>query len=61
MIIKPSPGVRVRCPVTGQHLPDAEVEVSDADSYWMRRLQDGDVVLVVEPVSPDVKSKQTKE
>jgi hypothetical protein len=61
MRVKPAPGVKVRHPISRQHIPDSGIDVSDADSFWIRRLIDGDVVLVVEPVSPNVKSKQIKE
>lgn len=49
MFVKPSPGVRVRDPVTKLHIPAAGVEVPES-SYWIRRLRSGDVVVAVAPV-----------
>jgi hypothetical protein len=52
MFVKPAPGRKVRSPLSKQHIPETGVEVPDTDTYWVRRLQDGDVV-EVKPV-PDV-------
>lgn len=38
----PSPGLRVVNPATGQPLPAEGAEV-ERDTYWIRRLNDGDV------------------
>lgn len=46
MFVKPAPGVKVRDPRTKQHLIDAGVDVPDGDTYWLRRIADGDVVEV---------------
>lgn len=40
--LKPAPGLKVRMP-NGNHLPDGGAEV-ELNSYWLRRLNDGDVV-----------------
>lgn len=50
MIVKPAKGIKVRDPVSRQHIPESGVEVSDVDTYWARRLRCGDVV-VVPPVA----------
>lgn len=59
MFVKPAAGRRVRDPRSKIPLPDSGAEVSDSDSYWVRRLQDGDVVLVV-PSQPTKKATTTK-
>lgn len=46
MIVKPAPGMQVRDPRSRLHIPEIGVEVSAADTYWARRLADGDVVEV---------------
>lgn len=54
MFIKPArPEVHVRDPRTKQHLPAEGLEVPESSpwlSYWIRRLNDGDVVLSAPPV-----------
>lgn len=47
LLIKPRAGVQVRDPVTLQHVPETGIEVEDTDTYWARRLADGDMVPVV--------------
>lgn len=42
MKIYPVPGRLVRDPVTGREVTQA-TEVPDNDSFWIRRLADGDV------------------
>lgn len=59
MLVKPAPGLKVRDPKTKQHIPDAGIEVSETDTYWARRLVDGDVV-EVKPAAP-AKITQAKE
>lgn len=47
--IKPSPGAKVRDPVTTQHLTDGEDgngELKPRSSYWIRRVKEGVVVIV---------------
>lgn len=47
MFIKPAHvNIRVRDPRTKLHIPAEGVQVPDDDSYWVRRLRSGDVVLV---------------
>ncbi|EKN5072692.1 TPA: DUF2635 domain-containing protein [Yersinia enterocolitica] len=43
MIVKPVTGRTVRDPVKGTFLPESGSEVPD-NSFWRRRLNDGDVV-----------------
>ncbi len=52
MFVKPAPGLKVRDPKTKQHLPESGAEVPDSDSYWVRRLRDGDVVRATPTTSP---------
>lgn len=48
MFVKPSPGIKVRDPISLLHLPEAGAEVPES-SYWIRRLRSGDVVAVDAP------------
>jgi hypothetical protein len=59
MLVKPAPGLKVRDPQSKQHIPETGIEVSETDSYWARRLLDGDVV-EVKPVTA-AKSPKGKE
>lgn len=45
MFVKPKDGLSVRCPVRGEALPKEGAEVPD-NTFWRRRLKDGDVNLV---------------
>ncbi|ELN0130425.1 DUF2635 domain-containing protein [Raoultella planticola] len=45
MFVKPKDGISVRCPVRGEALPAEGAEVPD-NTFWRRRLKDGDVSLV---------------
>ncbi|XTZ40070.1 DUF2635 domain-containing protein [Salmonella enterica] len=45
MFVKPKAGVSVRCPVRGEALPKEGARVPD-NTFWRRRLRDGDVELV---------------
>lgn len=47
LFVKPGPGLRVRMPGphTAGHLPPEGAEVPD-DTYWHRRIAEGDVTLV---------------
>ncbi|MCU8822775.1 DUF2635 domain-containing protein [Klebsiella quasipneumoniae] len=47
MFVKPKDGLSVRCPVRGEALPAKGAEVPD-NTFWRRRLKDGDVSLVLE-------------
>lgn len=49
MFVKPAEGVKVRDPVTLHHIPADGTEVP-ADTYWLRRVAAGDVV-VADPKS----------
>jgi hypothetical protein len=55
MIVKPRPGVQVRDPRSRRHIPQTGIEVSDTDTYWVRRLLDGDVVVV--PPAPKLEER----
>jgi len=59
MFVKPkNDKIIVREPATGKIIPSAGIEVPDFDSYWLRRLRDGDVVQikpVVEVIQPQKK------
>lgn len=57
MIIRPREGLKVRDPVSRRHIPESGIEVPDTDTYWTRRLMDGDVVLV----TPAVPAETPKE
>jgi len=59
MFVKSAPGVKVRDPATKQHLPDAGAEVP-ASTYWLRRLEAGDVVAAVPALERDEKAKPAK-
>jgi hypothetical protein len=51
MRVRPAvPGTVIRDPHTRRHIPDEGAKVP-RNSYWLRRLRDGDVVLV-EPAPP---------
>ncbi|AIJ10530.1 MULTISPECIES: DUF2635 domain-containing protein [Edwardsiella] len=45
MFVKPNNGLSVRCPIKGSLLPKDGAEVPD-NTFWRRRLSDGDVVVV---------------
>lgn len=49
MFVRPNNGLRVRDPVKGSPLPESGAEVPD-NTFWRRRLQDGDVVTAEKPV-----------
>jgi hypothetical protein len=45
MFVKPRAGVNVRDPDSKQHIPAEGREVPESN-YWLRRLTDGDVIVV---------------
>lgn len=49
MFIKPKPGLKVWDPKARRHMPVAGMEVPDGDTYWVRRLVDGDVLIAQPP------------
>ena len=57
MFVKPKDGLSVRCPVRGEALPKEGAGVPD-NTFWRRRLKDGDVIPVQEK---GVKSTVQKE
>ena len=52
MRIKPARGLKVRDPISKLPIPEAGVDVSETDTFWARRLADGDVVEVKAPAAP---------
>ena len=62
MFVKPAPGLKVRDPKTLRHIPEEGIEVPDTDTFWHRRLLDGDVVevKVVTPPPPKVEKPAAK-
>lgn len=61
MFIKPRAGIKVRDPVSKLHIPETGVEVSDTDTYWARRLADGDVIEVKPITAAKPASQKGKE
>ena len=57
MFVKPKDGLSVRCPVRGEALPKEGADVPD-NTFWRRRLKDGDIIPVQEK---GVKSTTQKE
>lgn len=65
MFVKPAEGRQVRDPASKRPIPAAGANVPQ-DSYWIRRLRDGDVVAANPPAAPpahgaDSQDKQDKE
>lgn len=58
MRVFPATGLKVRDPVKKDLLPAEGREVSDTDSFWHRRLADGDVVLA-KPAPPPIATDDT--
>lgn len=56
MFVKPQDGLSVRDPVKGAPLPKNGAEVPD-NTFWRRRISDGDVTLVTSPAAPATKKK----
>jgi hypothetical protein len=48
VFVKPAPGLKVRDPISKLHLAESGQEVPES-SYWLRRLADGDVLLIDAP------------
>ncbi|WP_145600645.1 DUF2635 domain-containing protein [Yersinia frederiksenii] len=63
MLVKPVAGRAVRDPVKGTFLPESGTEVPD-NSFWRRRLNDGDVVREqpkeLKPAPETTKAEKTK-
>ncbi len=57
--IKPSPGAKVRDPVTKQFLAE-EGENKQRDSYWLRRVAAGEVIVVQQPAAEAPKAAAKK-
>lgn len=58
MFVKPKDGLSVRCPVRGEPLPVEGAVVPD-NTFWRRRLKDGDVSLVPEKGVKNIVKKRT--
>jgi hypothetical protein len=46
LVVQPAPGRLVRDPITRVALPAEAPSIVPRSTYWLRRLADGDVVLV---------------
>lgn len=58
--VKPAPGKVIRDPLTHQFVdPEKGLRVDPNDTYWRRRLRDGDVVKADESGGSTTPSKQT--
>jgi hypothetical protein len=60
IFVKPAAGMRVVNTATGQPLP-SEGEVVENGTYWIRRLDDGDVTEEAPTATPAVKASSKKE
>lgn len=59
MFVKAAQDRMVRDPRSKMQIPPEGVEVRDDDSYWIRRIADGDVVVVEKPATaPVAKEKE---
>ena len=56
VMLKPAAGKLVRDPVTRKHLAE-EGELKPKNTYWRRRLRDGDVVEVSTPKTAKASKK----
>lgn len=57
MFVKPGPNRRVRYPESDRLLPETGAEIP-LSTYWVRRLNCGDVVVFDVPIEPVVMLKQ---
>jgi hypothetical protein len=48
MKVKPAPGVKVRDPRTLKFIPEAGIELKEMSTYWVRRIECQDVIVVAE-------------
>ncbi len=55
MHVRPAAGKKLRDPRTRLRVPEAGLEVSDSDTFWARRIADGDA----EVVTPEVETKRS--
>lgn len=58
--VSPAVHRRVIDPKTNQPIPEGQTLKVEASSYWLRRLRQGDVVLVEEKPEPVKKQKTVK-
>lgn len=59
MFVKPRQGLRLLRPDTSTQLLDCGEHVPDT-SFWLRRLKDGDVIMVSPDLKPEVKLEKSK-
>lgn len=59
MRIKPAKGMKVRCPITKEYIPDGGYTVDDDDLFWARRLRDKDVEIVTTEVAKPSAAKSS--
>lgn len=52
LFIRPASGLKVRDPITKQHLRE-EGESKPRTNYWLRRVRAGEVVVINKPTSSD--------
>ena len=60
IFVKPAAGMRVVNPATGLPLP-VDGETVENGTYWIRRLNDGDVTQEEAPAAPTAKANSKKE
>lgn len=60
MRIKPKAGLRIRHPLTKLPIPETGIDVPDTDTFWTRRLADGDVVLAEPEQAPALAAEQAR-
>jgi hypothetical protein len=59
VVLKPTPGLSVRDPQTARPL-HADGEPKELNSYWLRRLREGDVIRVEEKAASKTPTKAGK-
>jgi hypothetical protein len=52
MRVAPAPGLVIRDPVTKLFVPPEGIEVAESDLFWVRRINDGDAVIVPPAAAP---------
>ncbi len=60
MIVKPREGLKIRDHVRKDLIPETGREVPDNDLYWVRLLNDGDVVRISPDENPPVLKSRLK-
>ena len=49
MFVKPAQGRKIRYPDRDKYLPETGANVPDNDLFWVKRVKQGDVVVVKNP------------